>query len=77
VSLLELTRLCERATGNQLEIQSTAANRPGDIPVYISNNSTITGRLGWSPQIDVETLVGDYVAWIKENEKELRPIFSE
>ena len=33
LSLLETTELCRELTGNELEIESRAENRPGDVPV--------------------------------------------
>ena len=72
VSLLEFTRMCERLTGVTLDIGAQPDTRPGDVPVYITDNRRITERFGWEPRRDVETIAGDLHAWIRGHEAALR-----
>jgi CDP-paratose 2-epimerase len=73
-SLLELTRACEEATGNRIDIASEPANRPADVRIYCTDHRRLTAASGWSPQRDVATVVGDIAAWIRDNEAAVRPL---
>jgi CDP-paratose 2-epimerase len=49
-------------------------NRPGDIPLYISDCSKLFGVTDWRPQRSITNLAEDVFVWINENEKQLKPI---
>ena len=72
ISLLELTRLCESLTGVRLEIGSRPETRPGDVPVYVTDNTRIEARFGWTPRRGVADIARDVHAWITANEAALR-----
>lgn len=74
VSLLELTHLCEKITGNKIEIESVKETRQADIPVYITDNSKITSLSGWKPKIKPEQIMTEIIDWIAQNEKDLESI---
>ena len=74
VSLCELTDICREISGNTIEIDSEAEDRPGDIRLYITDNSHVTERAGWRPKKGIPTIVQDIVAWLESNEAQLRPI---
>ena len=74
ISLAELTDLCESITGNQIEIGSSIENRPGDLPIYVTNNSKITAFSGWKPQITVPILLKEVHDWFILNEASLKDI---
>jgi CDP-paratose 2-epimerase len=76
VSLKELTQICENLTGNRIDIIQANEDRPGDIPVYITDNSKITAATGWKPEISVNQIMTEIYDWIHINEKDLRPILS-
>ena len=76
VSLQELTVLCAELTGNTIPITSDPVNRPADIPIYITDNTRITQTTGWKPQRDTRQLMTEIVAWLRENEKVLRPLLT-
>lgn len=44
ISLLELTGLCEKYTGNKVQVGSVAENRAGDIRIYFTDNSKVTKK---------------------------------
>ncbi len=73
-SLLELTGICEKVTGNTIEFDRVAENRAADIPIYITDNSKVTAATGWKPQISVEQIVTEIHDWLKQNEAALKPI---
>jgi CDP-paratose 2-epimerase len=76
VSLQELTKICERVTGNTIGIQKIREDRKADIRIYITDNSLITATCGWKPARTVEQIVADIRTWISENESSLKPILS-
>ena len=63
-SLLELTEICSRITGNRINITQEPTMRYADIPVYISDNRKITNFCGWQPEKDIETIIQDIYQWI-------------
>ena len=76
VSLLEFTRLCETITGVQLDITSRPETRPGDVPVYITDNTRVEARFGWRPRRTVEDVANDLYEWIREHGEALRATLS-
>jgi CDP-paratose 2-epimerase len=72
VSLVEFTRICESLTGIHLDIASTPETRPGDVPVYVTDNTRIEQRFGWRPARTVEQIARDLHAWAAANETALR-----
>jgi len=76
VSLLELTALCQRYTGNKIQIDSVNEDRPGDIRIYITDNSKVTEKTGWRPKIGVDEIIKEISIWIKENSELLKPILA-
>ena len=76
VSLLELTHLCQKYTENKIPIKSVNEDRSGDIRIYITDNSKITEKAGWRPEIEVEEIIEEISKWIRENSELLRPILA-
>ncbi len=76
VSLKELSLLCARITGNTVEEIPQLQNRPGDIPLYITDNSAITAATGWQPLKSAEDILTDIFEWMKQNEHQLKPILN-
>ncbi len=76
ISLLELTELCRKYTGNKIPISSVNEDRAGDIRIYITDNSKITEKTGWKPEITVDQIIKEISDWIKENSGLLRPVLA-
>lgn len=74
VSLAELTALCEEITGNKISISSDSVNRPGDIPVFITDNTKINSISSWEPKIGVKQLLQEVYQWIEADQTFLQPI---
>ncbi|MDB5226401.1 MAG: NAD-dependent epimerase/dehydratase family protein [Bacteroidota bacterium] len=74
VSLMELTKLSEKVTGNKITIQQVPENRTADIRIYITDNSRVTHRTGWKPEILPEQIIKEIYDWIKENSSQLEAI---
>jgi CDP-paratose 2-epimerase len=76
VSLAELTDLCANITGNTIEIESSLANRPGDLPIFVTDNSKITEFSGWKPEIGIEAVLHEILVWFKHDHRLLKSILS-
>lgn len=68
LSLLETTQLCQAITGKSTQIQSVAEERPGDIPIFITDSSKVTQKTGWYPIMSPEATLEDIYRWLSENE---------
>jgi CDP-paratose 2-epimerase len=76
LSLLETTRLCEEITGNRVEIERVAENRPSDVRLYVTDNARVTGETGWSPRKSPRETLAEIFAWIRANERLVAPLWS-
>lgn len=72
LSLLETTALCEQITGKRCVIETVAAARPGDVPVYVSDCSRLFELTGWRPRHPPEQILADIHAWVQAHEAPLR-----
>ena len=76
VSLAELTDLCVEITGNSIEMGTSLENRPGDLPIYVTDNTRITEFSGWQPEISVPTLLKEVHDWFITDQDALKPILA-
>jgi len=76
VSLQELTRICQGATGNTIAIGSDPKTRAADVPWYVTDNTRVATATGWKPSIGCETMMDDIVRWIRDNRDQLAHILS-
>jgi CDP-paratose 2-epimerase len=74
VSLMELTEICQRVTGNKIGIGSVTENRPADLISFITDCSKIRNLTGWKPKINAEQTVKDIADWINNNKEQLKNI---
>ena len=72
LSLLETTELCREVTGNEVPVEPEPEQRPGDVPIYITDTAAIEAHSGWRPTRDARQVLVDTNAWIAEHEPELR-----
>lgn len=72
LSLLETTELCAEITGNRIDVSRSDDERPGDIPIYISDCSRLFGLTQWRPQRPPRQILEDIHAWIRDNEDVVR-----
>jgi len=72
LSLLETTELCRQATGNQIAIGSSPANRPADVRVYVSDYSRVESIAGWKPSIGASQTISDIRTWLENGGEVLR-----
>lgn len=72
VSLQEMTRICEKITGNTIKIDGVAVTRTADLRIYITDNTKIETEIGWKPKKSVEMVFQDIYDWIVKNESTLK-----
>jgi CDP-paratose 2-epimerase len=73
-SLLEMTKICEKITGNKITIGSEIETRPADLRMFVTDNSLIEKEIGWKPKKSVEQVFTDIFHWIKHNEQQLETV---
>lgn len=66
LSLREFLQLLKNQEG--LELESNSADcRPGDQPIFVSDNAKMKQDLGWEPEVSVTAGIARLAAWLKEN----------
>jgi CDP-paratose 2-epimerase len=73
-SLLELTGLCEAATGRKTSISAVRENRPVDLRIFIGDCSRLFARTAWRPRRGVANVVADLSTWIAAHRSELEAL---
>ena len=71
LSLLESTELCRQITGNSVQVVAANEDRPGDIPIYISDCTRLHALTGWRARRGPVEILSDIHAWIAEHESAL------
>jgi CDP-paratose 2-epimerase len=68
LSLAETTALCRELTGREVEVRTGGEDRPGDVPVYISDCTRVFGHTAWRPTRSARDVLADIADWIREHE---------
>jgi len=71
LSLLEATDLCRELTGVEVAVAAAGEDRPGDVPVYISDCARLFSHCAWRPRRSARDTLADIAAWIGDHEREL------
>lgn len=71
LSLLETTEMCRQITGRTVDVKAAGEDRPGDIPIYISDCSRLFEVTTWRPRHGPAEILTDIYAWIVEHESAL------
>ena len=74
LSLQEMTSLCQEITGNVIPIAEVPENRTADIRIYITDNTKVTEKTGWKPEISTKQIFQEIYEWMKANEQQLASI---
>ena len=75
LSLLETTALCEEITGNHVEIERIAENRPLDVKIYVTNNARVQRDTNWTPAKTPRETMSGIFSWIHQNEDLVAPLW--
>jgi CDP-paratose 2-epimerase len=73
LSLVEATQLLQEKLGRDVPISYESEPRRADQCIYITDNRKAERVLGWKPKIGISQGYDRILAWIRENEEELRP----
>jgi CDP-paratose 2-epimerase len=71
LSLRETTDLCREITGRAVDVRASGEDRPGDIPIYISDCARLHAMTGWRPLRGPAEILADIHAWIVDHESAL------
>lgn len=71
LSLREATALCAEITGKIVDVRPSGGDRPGDIPIYISDCTRLHEMTDWRPRRGPAEILADIHAWIIEHENAL------
>jgi CDP-paratose 2-epimerase len=71
LSLLEATALCREITGRILDVRPAEEDRPGDIPIYISDCTRLHEMTDWRPRRGPAEILADIHAWVVEHQAAL------
>lgn len=72
LSLAETTDICRELTGIEVPIGSEPQERPGDVPVYMSDCSRLHSLTSWRPRRGPSQVLEDILSWATDNEGALR-----
>jgi len=73
-SLLELTNVCQQATGKIVPATSEPATSAVDVRIYLTDNGRVDADFAWTPRKSVPAIVEDIYTWLRKHEEQLRPI---
>jgi CDP-paratose 2-epimerase len=71
-SLAEFTEICAALTGVHLKVDARPETRPGDVPIYVTDNTKVTKRFGWAPKQSARSVASDLFRWIDSHADALR-----
>jgi CDP-paratose 2-epimerase len=71
LSLREATELCRELTGAEVPVTAAGAERPGDVPVYISDCARLFARTDWRPRRGARDTLAAIADWTAEHEERL------
>lgn len=75
LSLLEATHMLREKTGRDVDITVEPEPRKADQVIFISDSRKAERVLGWKPRISASEGYDRILAWLKENEAALRPLY--
>jgi CDP-paratose 2-epimerase len=74
-SLLELTSICQKVTGNQINIGKIGETQKVDIPYYVTDCHKVNATFDWKAKKTVKEIIIDIHSWIQKEESQVKHIF--
>lgn len=65
VSLKQLTQICEKITGNFINISSVKKTSIYDLPYFCTSNKFVNKTYGWKPKLRIIDIANDILKWQK------------
>jgi CDP-paratose 2-epimerase len=72
LSLAETTALCREISGAEVAVSAAGEDRPGDVPLYISDCSRLFALTDWRPRRSAREVLEDIAAWVREHATAVR-----
>jgi CDP-paratose 2-epimerase len=72
LSLVEATQFFENRLGRSIPTSQIESPRKADTVIYLTDNRKVELVLGWKPRISLTEGLDSILAWIRDNEEELR-----
>jgi len=76
LSLMEMTEICQKISGNKIKIKSEKKDRPNDVRIYISDCSKFKKESGWKCRKNTKIIFQEIYEWIKNNKESLKNILN-
>ena len=74
-SLKNLTKLCEKITGNKISFGKITKTSIYDIPYFVTENKKITKYYKWKPKKNIYNVVEDTYDWLSKNKNQIEKYF--
>ena len=74
-SLSQLTKLCQKITGNKIKMGKVSKTSSYDIPYYLSDNTHVSNTYRWKPKRNINQVVMDTFLWLKNNKTIIKKYF--
>ena len=75
ISLKELTKICEKITGNKIKIGKISGTSNYDIPYFVTDNSKVSRIYGWKVKRNIHQIVEDIYSWLSKNKNNINKYF--
>ena len=69
ISLVELTNICKKLTGNNIFLGKKPKTSIFDVPYYISDNQKVLKIYNWKPLKSVDQILKDIYLWLINNKQ--------
>ena len=74
-SLKNLTKLCEKITGNKIPFGKITKTSIYDIPYFVTENKKIAKFYKWKPKKNISNVVTDTYDWLSKNKNQIEKYF--
>ncbi len=72
LSLLETTALCRELSGRAIPVAPAGRDRPGDVPIYLSDCTRLFALTDWRPRRGPHEVLRDVADWILTHRDDVR-----
>jgi CDP-paratose 2-epimerase len=76
ISLVELTKICQELTGQEITMEVDPVGRPGDVPWFVTDSSKVREATGWNPRHSLTMTLKEILDWLEEHQHQLHAILS-
>lgn len=65
ISLLELTNICQKITGNKIKINKINKKNKNDVKYFVISNKKVFDKIKWKPKKKILNILHDTYDWLK------------